>query len=100
MIKEAVTIEPLITERAFAGVNKGWYSFLVRKNVNKRQAVKLVEELFGVKVEEIKSSVMKGKKKRQPKSRKWTKGPDRKKIIVRLAKGQKIDIFETSSQGA
>jgi len=97
MIDQITTLKPVITERSFAGANRGWYSFWVDKSLDKNQAAKLVEKLFNVKVEEVKSSLVKGKTKRQLRTRKLIAVSPRKKVLVRLAKDQKIDLFETGS---
>lgn len=98
MIDRISTIKPVITERSFDHVGQGWYTFWIDKSVRKDQAAKLIGELFNVKVEEIKSCLIKGKSKHQLKTRKLVIISPRKKIMVRLAKDQKIDLFETGGK--
>jgi len=95
MINHGLYIKPVITEAAFAKVNRGWYTFAVEKSLNRNQAAKIIEDLFGVKVLDVKSLIVKGSTKRQPRTRKLVKTSGYKKVMVRLAKDQKIDIFET-----
>lgn len=94
MINHGLYFKPLITEAAFAKANRGWYTFAVEKSLNRNQAAKMIEDLFGVKVVEVKTAMVKGKTKRQLKTRKMIKTSGYKKVMVRLAKDQKIDIFE------
>jgi len=98
MIDKIATIKPVITERSFDSVGRGWYTFWVDKSIGKDQAKGLIEELFNVKVKDIKSCLLKGKSKRQAKTKKLTIISPRKKIMVRLAKDQKIDLFETGGK--
>jgi len=89
-----MNIKPIITEKSYNFASKGWYTFAVNKNLTKPQAKKLIEDIFGVKVKKVKSAVYKGKTKRSLKTRRKIKEPGFKKIFAKLAKDQKIDIFE------
>lgn len=95
MVKQGIFLKPVITEKAFDKAKQGWYTFLVERWMNKYQARKLIEEIFNVKVEKIKSVIVKGKSRSSPRSRRVVKLPTYKKISVKLATGQKIDLFET-----
>lgn len=95
MINYSGLIKPIITEKAFDNANKGWYTFAVNKNLTKTKAKKLVEELFGVRVQKIKSAILKGEIKRSLRTKRKVGKPGFKKITVKLAGDQKIDIFET-----
>jgi large subunit ribosomal protein L23 len=85
---------PLVSEKSTnlrADQNK--YIFRVDKRANKMEIKKAVEELFGVKVEEVTSMMMYGKPKRL--GRFEGRRPDWKKAIVKLKKGEIIELFET-----
>lgn len=85
--------QPLITEKSMDGVAVGKYTFRVAKTSNKIEIAKAVEKIFNVKVEDVNTLTVKGKKRRlgrQPEG----KTPDWKKAIVTLKPGQKIEIFE------
>jgi large subunit ribosomal protein L23 len=85
---------PLVSEKSTnlrADQNK--YVFRVDKRANKMEIKKAVEELFGVKVEEVTSMMMYGKPKRL--GRFEGRRPDWKKAIVKLKKGEIIELFET-----
>jgi large subunit ribosomal protein L23 len=88
-----IVIRPILTEKSTElrkGLNK--YLFEVSRLVNKTEAKKAIEKMFNVKV--VKCNVMnkKGKMKRRRLSVGYQN--DWKKLIVTLAKGQKIDFFE------
>ena len=85
---------PLITEKAvMAKEMMGRYSFEVALAASKPVVRKAVEDFFKVKVQEIKTMIIHGKKRRI--GRYTGKRPNWKKAIVTLEKGQKIELFET-----
>lgn len=84
---------PLITERSTElreGMNK--VVLVVSPYANKHQIKQAVEETLKVKVEKVNIINVEGKKKRM--GRFEGKKPDRKKAIITLKKGEKLDIFE------
>ncbi len=91
-----ITIKPLITEKATKLTERrGVYSFRVSPEANKYQIKKLVEDLYGVKVERVNTMVVRGKNKSR-----WTKSgllrgktAEWKKAIVTVAPDQNIDFF-------
>ena len=64
----------------------------VSKDANKIEIKKAVEEIFDVKVEKIATVNVNGKWKRFGRS--VGKRPDRKKAIITLKKGEKLDFIE------
>ncbi|MGQ9570824.1 MAG: 50S ribosomal protein L23 [Thermodesulfovibrionales bacterium] len=64
----------------------------VDKDANKIEIKKSVEEIFKVKVEKVSTINVKGKWKRFGRS--IGKRPDRKKAIITLKKGEKLDFIE------
>ncbi len=71
---------------------QGKYVFEVNLDANKPMVKEAVEKAFKVVVVDVHVMVVKGKKKRYG----WhiTTGPTRKKAIVTLKKGDKIEFFE------
>ncbi|MEE2822749.1 MAG: 50S ribosomal protein L23 [Acidobacteriota bacterium] len=68
-------------------------TFEVAINASKRRIQQAVEQIFEVKVEKVRTVVMRGKIKKQGKSS--GRRPDRKKAYVTLKQGQKsIEFFE------
>ena len=62
----------------------------VSPDSNKIEIRQAVEELFKVKVTQVNTHVGRGKWRRL--SNQWGRRPDRKKAIVTLEKGQKIEV--------
>ena len=57
-------------------------------------AKKPIEELFNVHVRSISTNIVKGKKRMVGRKRLASVEPDKKKARVKLAAGEKIDLFE------
>ncbi len=87
-------IKPVITEASMKMTKKNWYTFAAGVDYNKDFLKELIEKTFKVKVEEVKTSVVKGKSKRSLRSRRMIKQPDWKKVMVKVKEGQKIEIFD------
>jgi large subunit ribosomal protein L23 len=89
-----ILIRPLLTERASDGATLTFpkYSFIVAIDSNKVQIRRAIEAAFDVKVKDVTTSRVKGKKKRL-RTRKEGKRPDWKKAIVTLEKGQSINLI-------
>jgi len=92
-VAQDVIVRPLVTEKATIlkdGSNQ--VVFRVSADANKVQVRRAVEELFKVKVAEVKTLVVAGKWKRHA-GFKYGKRPNWKKAIVRLAPGSSIDLL-------
>jgi large subunit ribosomal protein L23 len=84
---------PIISEKSTALAEIGGkYVFEVASQANKHEIRDAVQQLFSVKVREVRTMVMHGKIKRV--GRFETKRSNRKKAIVTLAEGQKIEFFQ------
>lgn len=82
--------KPIITEKATMASESGAVVFEVAIDANKPQIKEAVENLFGVKVKAVNTTITKGKVKRfrgQPGRRK-----DVKKAYVTLEEGNMIDV--------
>jgi large subunit ribosomal protein L23 len=81
---------PVVTEKSSAAADSSnQYVFKVNKTANKTEIKAAVEKLFDVKVESVKTLIMKGKSKRF--GRKLGKRSDTKKAYVRVQAGQEIE---------
>jgi large subunit ribosomal protein L23 len=90
-----ILLKPIITEKSLRQVGEeNKYSFKVVKRATKKQIKKAIEDLYKVKVLEINVVKLPGKSRRSLKTRKEFKSVPWKKAIVKLADGQKIDVFE------
>ena len=87
-----VLLAPVVTEKAYTGVEVGKYSFRVHPDAHKTQIRQAVEQLFDVKVERVNVCMVHAKPKRRGMQR-GTK-PGWKKAIVQLREGDSIEIFE------
>lgn len=90
-------IEPIISEKSNRLAGENWYSFKVPLGLKKKEAKDVIETNFKVKVVKTHSLARKGKERRVGRRTGMTK--PYKKIMVRLKKGQKIDIFEVETKG-
>jgi len=88
--------KPIVTEKMTSQGDKfNRYGFLVAKNANKLQIKKAVEELYNVTVDSVNTMRYGGKvKTRNTKSGLLVgKTISRKKAVVTLAEGNKIDFY-------
>ena len=86
-----IVISPVVSEKSFAEIENGKYSFRVHADAHKTQVRQAVEELFSVKVAAVNIVQVRSK----PKRRGLIKGtrPGWKKAIVKLHPGQEIELF-------
>jgi|ERR1700734_3110687 large subunit ribosomal protein L23 len=86
-----VIIRPVVSEKSFVLAEAGKYTFRVHDKAHKTQIRQAVEELFDVKVVDVRTASVKSK----PKRRGQTSGRTRqwKKAIVQVAEGQTIPVF-------
>jgi large subunit ribosomal protein L23 len=85
--------KPVITEKSMSGMAERKYTFIVHIKANKTQIKRAIEEVFGVKVEDVKTLRTEGKTKRVGVH--VGKRPDYKKAIIKLAADSKgIEFFE------
>lgn len=84
---------PIITEKGtLVGEHGNQVVFKVDPRANKIEIRRAVETMFKVKVVEVRTINLLGKKRRVGRS--LGKRPDWKKAYVTLAEGQRIDFFE------
>ncbi len=87
-----VIVEPVVSEKSYALMAEGKYTFRVADRAHKTQIAHAVEEVFGVSVAAVRTAKVRPKPKRRGlhsgKTRAW------KKAIVELAPGERIELFE------
>ncbi len=86
-----VLVRPVISEKSVGMVGEDKYTFWVDTAANKIEIKAAVEKMFKVKVAEVRTLKVKGKEKRM--GRYVGRTPDRKKAIVTLKPGNKIEGF-------
>jgi large subunit ribosomal protein L23 len=92
MESRGVIIRPVISEKSYALIAEGKYTFRVADRAHKTQIAQAVEEIFDVHVAGVRTSKVRSKPKRRGLSRGRTRSW--KKAIVQLAPGERIELFE------
>lgn len=92
-----VIIRPVISEKSYALLAANKYTFRVHDTANKTQIRQAVEEIFEVRVEDVRTVNVRSK----PKRRGYTSGRTRewKKAIVQLHADDTIELFEGQEVG-
>lgn len=87
-----ILIRPVISEKSYALIAEGKYTFRVDDRAHKTQIAQAVEEIFDVQVAAVRTAKVRAKPKRrglhQGRTRAW------KKAVVQLAPGERIELFE------
>ena len=91
-----VIVEPVVSEKSYALMAEGKYTFRVNDRAHKTQISHAVAEIFGVRVVKVRTSHVRSKPKRRGlhagKTRAW------KKAVVELAPGDQIELFEGAAE--
>jgi large subunit ribosomal protein L23 len=92
LTSEQILLEPVVSEKSYAGIADGRYTFKVHPDAHRTHVRQAVEQLFGVHVERVNMVKVQPK----PKRRGLFKGdrPGWKKAVVQVRKGETIEIFE------
>jgi large subunit ribosomal protein L23 len=87
-----VIVRPVVSEKSYALIAEGKYTFRVNQRAHKTQIAHAVEEIFDVRVASVRTSQVRAK----PKRRNLQRGRTRawKKAVVQLAAGERIELFE------
>ncbi len=88
-----VILAPVVSEKSYALLDEGRYTFVVHPSTNKTEIKEAVQTIFGVKVTSVNTLNRKGKRKRF--GLKFGTRKDTKRAVVTLAEGETIDIFES-----
>lgn len=87
-----VVIRPVVSEKSFVQAEIGKYTFRVHEDAHKTQIRQAIEQLFDVRVVNVRTVSVKSKPKRRGlyagRTRTW------KKAIVQLQPGDTIPIFQ------
>jgi len=92
MDSRTVIIRPVISEKSYALIAEGKYTFRVHQRANKTQIAQAVEDAFGVRVADVHTAKVRAKPKRRGLHSGYTRAW--KKAIVQLAPGERIELFE------
>lgn len=88
-----VILYPIISEKSYAAIDDGRYTFMVDPRSNKSEIKDAVESVFDVRVTSVNTMHTRGK----PRRRGLTVGRTArgKKAVVKLAEGDRIEFFES-----
>jgi large subunit ribosomal protein L23 len=92
-----VIVAPVVSEKSYALMEEGVYTFVVHPTASKPEIRDAVQSLFGVKVAKVNTLNRPGKRKRNRRTFTYGKRPDTKRAIVTLAEGESIDLFDEVS---
>ena len=87
-----ILLRPVLSEKAVSTIAQGKYAFFVHPSANRSQVKDAVERVFNVEVVKINIAKVRGKDKRL--GRFTGRTAERKKAIVTLAAGQRIQQLE------
>jgi large subunit ribosomal protein L23 len=90
-----VILRPVVSEKSYALLDNGVYTFVVASSANKIEIRQAVEAIFNVRVTKVNTLNRQGKRKRNRRTFTFGTRPDTKRAIVTLAEGDKIDLFES-----
>lgn len=88
--------KPLLTEKSLQLAKQGLYTFLIDKRARKGQIKSEINQLLSVDVVAIKIARVKSKVKMQRTRKGYYEIAGYKKALVKVKKGQKIDLFDAS----
>ena len=92
-----IIIKPVLTEKSYDHLDDKVYTFIVDKKSSKTEIRQAVEQVFGVKVENVHTINVLGKIKRQGMHQ--GRRPSVKKAYVKLKKDSKgIEFFDSIAQ--
>lgn len=95
-----VIIKPILTELSLRSANLGWFTFEVSIQANKQEIKNAIEKNFNVNVVNVKTNITKSRKNtRVGKAKRRVLITKVKKARVKLAKDQKIQLFEGLEDG-
>ena len=86
-----VLIAPVVSEKSYGLLDQNKYTFIVAPDANKTEIKIAVEKVFNVKVLSVNTLNREGKSLRTRFG--ISKRKDTKRAIVKVAAGQRIDIF-------
>lgn len=93
-----VILNRIVTEKSLKAEESGKYTFAVTKIASAGLVKSEIKKIYGVDVIEVHTIILPGKPKRKGRSPRFKKTAQRKKVIVTLKKGQKIESTEKEAK--
>lgn len=92
--RHRVLLSPILTEKSlFIRDEQNRYSFFVSPGAGKTEIKNIIEKAFKVEVLKVRTMIVRGKLHKMGRFEGYR--PDRKKAIVTLKKGDKIDVTQS-----
>ena len=88
-----IIIAPIVSEKSYALIETGVYTFGVAKSASKAEIRDAIESIWGVEVSKVNTLNRQGKRKRTRGTNRVGQKPSQKRAIVTLAAGE-IPLFE------
>ena len=88
-----IIIAPIVSEKSYALIETGVYTFEVAKSASKPEIRDAIESIWGVEVSKVNTLNRQGKRKRTRDTNRVGQKPSQKRAIVTLAAGE-IPLFE------
>lgn len=89
-----IIIAPIISEKSMRDANESKFTFKVKIWANKKMIRKAIEDKFKVNVLDVKTAIVKGKKKRAGARRIEILQSAWKKAVAKVKEGEKIALFD------
>ena len=89
-----VIIEPVVSEKSYALLEEGVYTFIVHPSASKPEIRDAVETIFDVVVTKVNTQNRKGKRMRNRRTGTYGQRSATKRAMVTLAEGDEIELFE------
>ena len=89
-----IIISPVVSEKSYALIETGVYTFKVSPKASKPEIRDAVQAIFGVRVTKVNTLNRKGKRKRNRRTFTFGSRPDSKRALVTLAEGDSIELFD------
>jgi len=90
-----IILRPVVSEKSYALLDDGVYTFIVSPDANKIEIREAVESIFNVRVANVNTLNRRGKRKRNRRSFTFGRRPDTKRAVVTLVEGDRIELFES-----
>jgi large subunit ribosomal protein L23 len=91
-----IIISPIVSEKSYALIEQGVYTFKVHVDASKPEIHDAVESIWGVKVVKVNTLNRRGKFQRTRNTQRIGQRPATKRAIVTLAAGNEIPLFENN----
>lgn len=98
-MNQLIVLKPIITEKVLAFQEKqDKYAFWVSPKATKNQIEETFKSVFGISPLSVNTIILKGKSKTNWKTRQPIQKSDRKKAIVTVTKGTKIELLKLNTK--